>query len=78
MTSRFIAPLFLMTVMKTRQNEALMDTLPTVPEQRYLKKRRQATEIAVILVLFSFVLFHTLYFISYYLEDVHVFLISYC
>ena len=36
-----------------KQNKAVTDTLPTVPEQRYLKKRRQATQMAVvILVLF--------------------------
>ena len=60
MTIRFFAPLFLITILYTaiaitlkRRKNALADTLPNVPEQRYLKKRRQATQMAiVILVLF--------------------------
>ena len=60
-TIRFIAPLFLSTILDSaiaislkRQNKALKDTLPTISEQRYLKKRRKATQMAVvILVLFN-------------------------
>ena len=59
-TIRFIAPSFLATILYSaiaislkRQNKTLTDTLPTASEQRYLKKRRQATQMAVvILVLF--------------------------
>ena len=60
MTIQFFAPLILITILYTaiaitlkRRKKALADTLPNVPEQRYLKKRRQATQMAiVILVLF--------------------------
>ena len=59
-TLRFIAPLFLATILYSaiaislrRQNKALTDAFPTASEQHYLKKRRQATQMAVvILVLF--------------------------
>ena len=60
LTIRIFAPLFLITILYTaiaitlkRRRKALANTLPNVPEQRYLKKRRQATQMAiVILVLF--------------------------
>ena len=69
LTIRYFAPLLLITVFYTaiaitlkRRRKALADTLPSVPEQRYLKKRRQATQMAiVILVLFYIcVIPHTL------------------
>ena len=60
LTIRIFAPLFLITILYTaiaitlkRRRKALANTLSNVPEQRYLKKRRQATQMAiVILVLF--------------------------
>ena len=60
LTIRIFAPLFLITILYTaiaitlkRRRKALANTLPNVPEQRYLKKRRQAAQMAiVILVLF--------------------------
>ena len=60
LTIQFFAPLFIITVLYTaiaitlkRRKRALADSLPNEPEQRYLKKRRQATQMAgVILVLF--------------------------
>ena len=69
LTIRYFAPLLLITVLYTaiaitlkRRRKALADTLPSVPEQRYLKKRRQATQmVIVILVLFYIcVIPHTL------------------
>ena len=66
---RYFVPLFLITILYTaiaitlkRRKKALADTLPNLPEQRYLKKRRQATQMAVvILVLFYIcVIPHTL------------------
>ena len=60
LTIQFFAPLFLITVLYAaiaitlkRRKKSLADSLPNEPEQRYLKKRRQATQMAiVILVLF--------------------------
>ena len=60
LTLRHFAPLFLITVLYTaiaitlkRRKKSLADTMPNASEQRYLKKRRQATQMAiVILVLF--------------------------
>ena len=60
LTINFFAPLFLITILYTAiaitlkgRGKSLADTMPNVPEQRYLKKRRQATQMAiVILVLF--------------------------
>ena len=60
-TIRFIAPSFLAIILYSaiaislkRENKTLTDTLPTASEQRYLKKRGQATQMAVvILVLFN-------------------------
>ena len=69
LTIRIFAPLFLITILYTaiaitlkRRRKALANTLPNVPEQRYLKKRRQATQmVIVILVLFYIcVIPHTL------------------
>ena len=64
-TIRFIAPLLLTTILYSaiavalkRQSKALMNTSSNVPERRYLKKRRKATQMAVaILVLFYFCVF---------------------
>ena len=60
LTIRYFAPLFLTTILYSaiaivlkRGKQALTDTSSNVPGQRYLKKRRQATQMAVvILVLF--------------------------
>ena len=56
-TFRFFAPLFLITVLYTtiaitlkRRRKALADTLSNVPEQRYLKKRRRAAQMAVVIL----------------------------
>ena len=61
-TIRFIAPLFLTTILYSavaislkRQNKALTDTPPNVPEQRYLKKRRQATQMAVVILVMFYI-----------------------
>ena len=71
LTIRYFALLLLITVLYTaiaitlkRKRKAQSDTLPSAPEQRYLKKRRQATQMAIVIsyCCFIFVLFrpHTL------------------
>ena len=75
LTIRYFAPLFLMTVLysavaitlKSGQ-KALRDASPKIRGQRYLKKRRQATQMAVvILVLFYIcVIPHTLLHFVYF------------
>ena len=61
-TIRCIAPLVVTTILYSaiaislnRQNKALAGNLPTVAEQLYLKKRRQATQTAVIILVLFYI-----------------------
>ena len=62
LTIRFLAPLVLLTVLYSAiaitlkgKRKDLEDTSPNVPGQRYLKKRRQATQMAVVILVMFYI-----------------------